>query len=162
MRQQFDPSDVALAVKFLSGEGLLKHTTQKQVKFYELSSKALEMYRPSKFKRKSLSSIQIDATNSVIVAGDNLGTITQNNTEGIQDIDNLIEALKASDASQDEKREIVADLETIKTQLLKKQPNGGIIKAAWGAVRAGVGAVPTLTTAAGYVERVGHFLSIWL
>ena len=156
---QHQASDVRLAIEFLDGEKWLTHTTERGVRSYRLGSKALDKYQPSEFKNKPLSTVQIQNMNGVMVMGDNLGTINQNNTEGIQDIDRLIDFLKASSASQDEKRELVADLETIKTQLLKKQPNSSIVESAWNAVKAGVGAASVLASGAGYVESVGRFLS---
>jgi hypothetical protein len=154
MSNEFNPSEVALAIKFLSGERLLTHNTRQGVKYYELGSKALNIYRPSKFKSKPLSSIQINNMNGVLVMNDNLGTITQTNTEGIQDLDKLIELLKSADISSDDKREIIADVETVKTQLTKQKPSGTIVASAWTGIKAALQSTGLMLQAAENVEKI--------
>lgn len=159
MSDQFGPSEVALAVKFLSGVRLLTHTTRQRIKYYELSSKALNIYRPSKFMSRPLSSIQINNMNGVLVMNDNLGTITQTNTEGIQDLDQLIDILKTSSIPQGDKREVIADVETVKTQLTKQHPDSSIISRAWASIVTSLQATGLIAQAAENVEKIRQLLS---
>ena len=155
---QYETADVTLAVEYLSGEHWLTHTTERGTRFYRLSSKGLDKFQPSEYKSKPFSSVQINASNSVLVMGDNLGTVSQDNSQGIQDINALVELVKNAAIPQEQKLDVVSDLETIKAQLVKTRPDAGILKAAWTGVTTTLSAAATISGAADFVTKIGHFI----
>ncbi len=152
-------ADVGLAVEFLEGAGLLKAISDKSVKRYRLSSKAINRYQPSKFQNKPFSSFQISGQNNIVVMGDNLGDIEQKNTDGISDIDSLISLINNSKISQQLKIDAVSDLETIKAQLIKQKPDKSIVSKAWEGAQLTLNATSKIAAVSDSIEKVSHFIS---
>ena len=66
----------------------------------------------------------------------------------------LREAVTKSDAPESDKMSLVADIDTIESQLAKPQPNRGIIAAAWESVKA----ASAIGGCAELVQKIGGFI----
>ena len=67
----------------------------------------------------------------------------------------LREAVTQSAAPDSQKMEIVADIDTIESQLAKPEPNRGIVKAAWDAVKVAA----TIDGCSDLVLRASHLIA---
>lgn len=70
----------------------------------------------------------------------------------------LREAVTQSTAAEADKLSVVADIETIQSQLVKPQPGRGIIAAAWSAIKAAA----VVGEFAGLLEKVSHHIGPFL
>lgn len=101
-----------------------------------ISPLGVQLFEKSKFGRKPFSAITLQGTNNVLVMGDNLGVITQTKGASIADLNILVEKTKNSDLTEEEKMNLIGDIETIKSQLVKPSPSKKVIKATWLAIKA--------------------------
>jgi hypothetical protein len=67
----------------------------------------------------------------------------------------LRDAITKSDAAEGEKMSLIADIDSIQSQLAKPQPNKGIIAAAWEAVKAAA----AINGCVGFVTKVAGSIS---
>ena len=70
----------------------------------------------------------------------------------------LREAITKSATSDAQKMELVADIDTIQSQLAKPEPNRGIVKAAWESVKGAA----AINGCAGLVEKVSGLIGGFL
>jgi hypothetical protein len=105
--------------------------------YYQITAAGIDKIEgPGEFTRTTFHGINIEK-----IEGQNIITIGSGNqinakfTELGQALAELREAVTASDAAEDKKMELVADIETIQTQLAKPEPNRGIARAAWETVK---------------------------
>jgi hypothetical protein len=102
---------------------------------------------PQYFKKNKFDGINITNIHGAIVIGD--GNIVQNQyIELYRGLESLGEGVrKSNDFSDEQKLNIQADIETIKSQLQKLSPDIGIVQKTWGAIKAAV-------TTAAFVELI--------
>lgn len=132
-------STISLAVDYLEDERFLKTQTQQGVKFYRLSSKAQDkLLTPSAYGRSSSPSskqddVRVFGDGSIIVLGDNYGTITFDKRKEInnslQELVNLIQA--TGDVTEEEKADLVQNVRTLDAQIKKPTPDKTIVQRAW-------------------------------
>lgn len=65
----------------------------------------------------------------------NFGTINQTVAETINNITKLTYAVTQSKLSEEEKRQLIGDIETVKAQIIKPNPDKTILQKAWDAVQ---------------------------
>ena len=104
--------------------------------FYKITAVGIDKIEgPGEFTMPKFHGIRIEATGQNIIT---LGDGNQINAkfgdlgEALAELRDLITESTASEA---QKMELVADLDTIQSQLAKPEPNRGIVKAAWETVK---------------------------
>lgn len=129
-------TDILAAIEFLEDEQYVKiKKTATGRKRYKISTKGLNDFIPSKFTSQSLSQVSVATNGGIFVFGDNLGSIKQETVQSFEEINDLIRLIKNSTLSENNKRQLIGDAETIKVQLTKPQPDKSIIKKAWRALK---------------------------
>lgn len=84
-----------------------------------------------------VSNTSITATNAVFIGGNNYGSISQESNDTVRLLGELSDALqKSADLTDDQKLEVVSNIDTVKNQIVSSKPNVQIIKLAWQAVTA--------------------------
>jgi hypothetical protein len=107
-----------------------KHTNY----FYVLTNKAVdELEGETEYSKKPfqpLQNIQINATNSAVVLGNNNNVI--NKSVLFEHLNQLQQVISESEQmSIEERQDIAGDIESLKQQLAKPNPNEGIMKSLW-------------------------------
>jgi hypothetical protein len=104
--------------------------------FYKITAPGIDKIEgPGEFTLSRFHDIRIEATGqNVITVGDG-NLINAKFGELGQALADLRKAVTQSDASEEKKMNLVADIETVQTQLAKPEPNSGIVKAAWESVK---------------------------
>jgi len=128
--------------------------------FYQITAAGIDKIEgPGEFTMQKFHDIKIEATGqNIITLGDGNQIRAEYESVG-QTLSDLKTAIVESTIEEANKLGLVADIDTIQTQLAKPEPNGGIIRAAWDSVKtAGSidGCVGLVTKAAGLL---GAFLS---
>ena len=112
----------------------------------------------SEFTNQKFQGIKIEATGQNIITVGDGNQVNAKFGELGQALADLRKAVAESDASEAEKMGLVADIETIQSQLAKPEPNRGIIKAAWETVK-GAAAINGCTALVAKVAGlIGGFL----
>lgn len=65
----------------------------------------------------------------------NLGTINQTTVNTINNVTKLTQLVSKSNLSEGEKRQLIGDIETIKAQIIKPEPDKTVLQKAWDAVQ---------------------------
>lgn len=158
----FDRHEVARGINFLKDEGFInkKAVRSAGISFEKIiiSSKGVQLFEKSKFSRKTFSTISLEGGNNVLVLGDNLGSITQTKGSSIDELNNLIKAVGKLELSEEEKMNLIGDVETIKSQLIKPNPSKIIIQGAW----ATISAASNISGAQDLISKVKTLLAGWL
>jgi len=104
--------------------------------FYRITAAGIDKIEgPGEFTVSKFHGIKIEATGqNIITVGDGNQVNAKFGKLG-QALATLRDAVTKSDAREAEKMSLVADIETIQSQLAKPEPNRGIIKAAWDTVK---------------------------
>ncbi|MFA5894194.1 MAG: hypothetical protein WC851_00285 [Candidatus Shapirobacteria bacterium] len=126
-----------------------------------ISNKGIQHFEDSKFSVKQFSSINIQSvqgSNNVFILGDQTGTINQTVGNSIAELDKLIDQIKSQELSVDKERELIGDVETIKSQLIKPSPSSQIIKIAWLALNGAA----TLSGSHDLMLKIGMLLQQYL
>ncbi|HUW24618.1 MAG TPA: hypothetical protein VMW04_03250 [Patescibacteria group bacterium] len=155
--------DYLIGEKYIDTRNERVKLTGQSILFQEIriSNKGIRLFEDSKFSQKALSSVTIEAeegANVIFVSGHQYGTISQASGSSINDLDKLIGIIKEAQLSDEEKRNLVGDIEVIKAQLIKPNPTKKIIQAAWSAV----GIAANLSGAHDLVTKIGQQLTKWL
>jgi len=105
-------------------------------KYYQITAAGIDKIEgPGEFTMPKFQGINIQATGqNIITLGDGNQINAQFSKLG-QALVELRNAITKSDASDAQKMDFVADIDTIESQLAKPQPNRSIIAAAWEAVK---------------------------
>src|SRR5207245_2627994 len=100
------------------------------------------------FTMSKFHGIKIEATGQNIITVGDGNQVNAKFSDLAQALADLRDAVTQSDTRESEKMDLVADIETIQTQLAKPEPNRGIIKAAWETVKgaAAINGCATLVT----------------
>ncbi len=164
-----DRKDVLREIYYLIDEGYIKKRTETtkgilaggsyKTEQIRISSTGIQRFEKTKFtKQRRFSSISLEGDNNVVVFGDNLGSITQTKGSSIEELNKLIEATKQSSLSEEEKMNLIGDIETIKSQLIKPNPIKAVIQSAW----LSISAAATFSGAHDFIVKIQHFLSGWI
>jgi hypothetical protein len=127
--------------------------------FYKITAAGIDKIEgEGEFTMPKFHGIKIEATGqNIITLGDGNKINAQFGDLG-KALADLREAVTKSDVPEAEKLSVVADIDTIQSQLAKPHPSKGIVAAAWGAIK-GAGAVGQFL---GLVEKVGHYAGPFL
>ncbi len=120
---------------------------------YRISSAGVDRYEgPSAFQRtERMAGINITNVHGVTVIG-NDNVVNTRFANLYKHLDLLGNEIRASDQLDDrEKLSYQAEIETIKSQLMKEQPDPSTLERAWGALK-GIATVSGVATAAGQVH----------
>lgn len=124
--------------------------------YFKISDKGINhIAGPSKFQKiERYEGINVSAVGSVVVVGGN-NVVNASYTELYGSLGILGEAIKASDKlTNEQKLNAQAEIETIKNQLVKSEPDRTTLQRAWDALRT----VATLEGVAAAATRVYGFL----
>lgn len=133
-------------------------------KYVDTMVKPIYQYLDNELHIKELetspvSTTSITANNSIIISGNNYGSISQTNIETVQSLSELSETLqKSSELTDEQKLEAVNNIDTIKNQVVSPKPNNQIIKLAWQTVSA----MATTAGATDLVTKVAHLIASFL
>jgi hypothetical protein len=104
--------------------------------FYKITAAGIDKIEgPGEFTIPKFHGIKIEATGQNIITLGDGNQINAKFGDLGQSLAELREAITKSEAPEAEKMGLVADIETIQSQLAKPEPNRGIIKAAWETVK---------------------------
>jgi hypothetical protein len=106
-------------------------------KYYQITAAGIDKIEgPGEFTMPKFHGIKIEATGqNIITLGDGNQINAQFSDLG-KGLVELREAITKSDAPESEKMGLLADIDTIQSQLAKSQPNRSIVSAAWQAIKA--------------------------
>ena len=124
--------------------------------YFKISDKGVDYKAgPSKFQNiERYEGINVSAVGSVVVVGGN-NVVNASYTELYESLSILGEAIKANDKLTDEEKlNAQAEIETIKNQLVKSNPDRTTIQRAWAALKT----IATLEGVAAAAIRVYAFL----
>jgi hypothetical protein len=125
--------------------------------YYKITAAGIDKIEgPGEFTRERFAGINIQGQN-IITLGDGNQINAQFSELGME-LAALRQAIAQSDAGERHKIDLVADIDTIESQLAKPEPNRGIIATAW----EGVKAAATIGGCADLVARVGALLAGFL
>jgi len=104
--------------------------------FYRITAAGIDKIEgPGEFTMPKFHGIKIEATGQNIITLGDGNQINAKFTELGQSLLELRNAIAASNAKESDKMTLVADIETIQSQLAKPEPNSGIIRAVWEIVK---------------------------
>jgi len=127
--------------------------------YYKITAAGTDKIEGSgEFTMRKFHDIRIDATGqNIITLGDGNQINAQFGDLG-KALADLRGAITKSNAAEGEKLSVVADIETIQSQLAKPKPSTGIISAAWSAIKGAA----VIGEFAGLVRHVAHYISPFL
>lgn len=104
--------------------------------FYKITAAGIDKIEgPGEFTMPKFHGIKIEATGqNIITLGDGNQVNAKFGDLG-ESLAKLRDAITHSEAPDSQKMELVADIDTIQSQLAKPEPNRGIVKAAWETVK---------------------------
>ena len=124
--------------------------------FYQITSKGIDKIEgPGEFTMPKFHGVKIDATGQNIITVGDGNQVNARFGELAESLAQLRNSVTGSAAAEAEKLAVVADIETIQSQLAKPQPNRGIVRAAWEAVQ-GAAAVEGF---AAFVARIAGLIA---
>lgn len=127
--------------------------------YYQITAAGIDKIEgPGEFTNTKFHGIKIEATGqNVITVGDG-NLINAKFGDLGKALAELRGAITASDASETDKMSLVADIDTIQSQLAKPEPNRNIITAAWGGIKAAAAINGCTTLITKVVGLIGGFL----
>jgi hypothetical protein len=124
--------------------------------FYIITAAGIDKIEgPGEFTMPKLHGIKIEATGQNIITLGDGNQINAKFGELGQSLSELRNAITNSDAQESTKLELVADIDTIQSQLAKAEPNRTIIKTAWEVVK-GAAAINSCSV---FVHKVAGLLA---
>jgi hypothetical protein len=124
--------------------------------FYKITAAGIDKIEgPGEFTMPKFHGIKIEATGQNIITVGDGNQVNAKFGEIGQALASLRDAVTKSSVPEDQKLAIVAEIETIQSQLAKPEPNSGIVSAAWNAVKAAA----TIDGLSGLVERASRLLA---
>lgn len=127
--------------------------------YYQITAAGIDKIEgPGEFTMPKFHGINIQATGqNIITLGDGNQVNAQFSELG-QALVDLGEAIARSDAPEVEKMSLIADIDTIQSQLAKPEPNRSIIGAAWKAVEGAA----AIAGCADFVAKAAHLIGAFL
>ncbi len=127
--------------------------------FYIITAAGIDKIEgPGEFTMPKFHGIKIEATGQNIITLGDGNQINAKFGELGQSLSDLRSAITSSEAQESTKLELVADIDTIQSQLAKPEPNPTIMKAAWAVVK-GAAAINGCT---GLVHKIAGLLAHFL
>jgi len=115
------------------GGTLIPSTTS----FYRITAQGIDKIEgPGEFTMAKFHGIKIEATGQNIITVGDGNQVNAKFGELGQALAELRDSVTAADTAEAEKMSVVADIETIQTQLAKPEPNRVVVRAAWEAIKA--------------------------
>lgn len=103
-----------------------------------------------------VSTTAITTNNSIIISGNNYGSVSQTNIDVMHSLDELSDILQKSDKlTSEQKLEAINNIDTIKNQTVSPKPNKQIIKLAWDTVSA----MATTAGATDFLTKITQLIS---
>lgn len=133
-------------------------------KYIDTMVKPIYQYLDNELHIKELevspvSTTSITANHSIIISGNNYGSISQTNIETVRSLSELSEVLQKSGKLTDEQKlEAINNIDTVKNQVVSPRPNKQIIQLAWQTVSA----MATTAGATDLVARVAQLITSFL
>ena len=104
--------------------------------FYTITAPGIDKIEgPGEFTMPKVHGIKIEATGQNIITLGDGNQVNAKFGEVGQSLSELRDAVTSSEVQESTKLELVADIDTIQSQLAKPEPNRTIIQAAWGVVK---------------------------
>ena len=127
--------------------------------FYTITAPGIDKIEgPGEFTMQKFHGIKIEATGQNIITLGDGNQVDAKFGELGQSLSELRNAITSSEVQESTKLELVADIDTIQSQLAKPEPNRTIIKAAWEVVK-GAAAINGCTVLAHKIAGLlAHFL----
>lgn len=123
--------------------------------YYKVTAVGIDKIEgPGEFTMPKFHGIKIEATGQNIITLGDGNQINATFGDLGASLAELRDAITQSEASETQKLELVADIDTIQSQLAKPEPNRGIVKAAWGAVKGAA----AINGCAGLVTKVSGLI----
>ncbi len=124
-------------------------------KYYVITADGIDKIEgPGEFTIPKFHGIKIEATGQNIITVGDGNQINARFEELGEALAELRNAITDSDAPEADKMVLVADIETIQSQLAKPEPNRKIVGAAWGAVKAAA----AIAGCATFVQKVAELI----
>jgi hypothetical protein len=125
--------EVTVAKEFHTPRG----TTMPSVtSFYQITAAGIDKIEgPGEFTMRKFHDIRIEATGQNIITVGDGNQINAKFAEVGTALAELREAITRSEIPEADKMNLVADIETVQSQLAKPAPNRGIVSAAWQAIK---------------------------
>ncbi len=127
--------------------------------FYTITAAGIDKIEgPGEFTMPKFHGIKIEATGQNIITLGDGNQINAKFGELGQSLADLRNAITSSDAAESTKLELVADIDTIQSQLAKPEPNRTIIRTAWEVVKGAAAISGCTTLVAKIAGLLGQFL----
>lgn len=125
-------------------------------KFYQITAAGIDKIEgPGEFTMPKFQGININATGQNIITLGDGNQINARFSDLGQTLVELRNTITDSTVPEVEKMTLVADIDTIQSQLAKPQPNKSIVKAAWETVQAAA----SIDGCSSLVEKVGKLIT---
>jgi len=127
--------------------------------YYKITAAGIDKIEgPGEFTMPKFHGIKIEATGqNIITLGDGNQVNAKFEAVGAA-LAELRDAITQSAAPETQKMELVADIETIQSQLAKPAPNPGIVKAAWESVKGAA----AINGCVALVEKVSGLIAVFI
>lgn len=127
--------------------------------FYRITAAGIDKIEgPGEFTMPKFHGIKIEATGQNIITVGDGNQINAKFADLGASLAELRDAIIRSEAAEDRKMLLVADIETIQSQLAKPEPNREIVKVAWETVKA----TAAISGCATLIEKVSGFIARFL
>lgn len=124
--------------------------------FYQITAAGIDKIEgPGEFTMSKFHGIKIEATGQNIITLGDGNQIDARFSELGQTLVELRNAITESSAPENQKMSLVADIDTVQSQLSKPEPNHGIIAAAWQSLQLAA----TIDGCVGLYEKVRHLIA---
>ncbi|SRR5579883_882273 len=127
--------------------------------FYQITADGIDKIEGAgEFTMPKFHGIKIEATGQNIITLGDGNQIDARFSDLGQKLVDLRNAITESSAPENQKMSLVADIETVQSQLAKPEPNHNIIATAWETLQLAA----TIDGCAGFVEKVRHLIRHFL
>lgn len=127
--------------------------------FYQITAAGIDKIEgPGEFTMPKFHGIKIEATGQNIITLGDGNQIDARFSDLGQTLVDLRNAITESSAPENQKMSLVADIDTVQSQLAKPEPNHNIIAAAWQSLQI----IAAIDGCAGLFEKVRHLISPFL
>lgn len=127
--------------------------------FYKITAAGIDKIEgPGEFTPAKFHGIKIEATGQNIITVGDGNQVNAKFAELGEALAELRGAVTRSDATEGDKMAVVADIDTIQSQLAKPEPTKSIIKSAWEAVKGAAAVSGFAALAAKVASLIGAFL----
>ena len=169
---KYDKREISRNLEYLAKSGWIEHVIKYEpargdpnIKLekhsYEITKEGIDLIEgESKYMNDKYQGINISNVGGVVVLGDK-NIVNQNYKELNNLLNELSEDIRKEDIDDTEKLNVIADIETMQQQIMKPNPDKGILSKAWENIK-GIDLNKSLQSAGkilDLVDRVGKFIS---